>query len=69
MLVVLHEDRDGVAFDQSGLPEEVGQPVGSLLQLVERHHRSGRMDDDGGLVGIGLGMLANLHVPTLRRPT
>src|SRR6476620_1272859 len=67
MLVVLHEHRDGVAFDQPCLAEVVGQPVGARLKFLARHNGSGRMDDEGRLVGGGVGMLANLHAPTLRR--
>ena len=67
VLVVLHQDRDGVAFDQTGGPEQVGQSVGPGLQLTERHDRSGRIHDDGGLVGRGNGGVADLHEVTLRR--
>ena len=31
--------------------EMVGQPVGAGLQLLERHDRSRRVQDDGRLVG------------------
>ena len=61
VLVVLHQDRDRVALAQTVAAEEVREPVGAGLQFAERHRRTRRMHDDGGLVGVRLGMLANLH--------
>ncbi len=61
VLVVLHQDRDGVALAQAVAPEEVRQPVRARLELAEGHRRAGRIHDDGRLVGVRLGMLANLH--------
>ena len=68
VLVVLHQNGDGVALAQTVLAEEVGEAVGARLEFGERQHRPRRMDDDGGLVGVGGGMFANLHGPNLRRP-
>jgi hypothetical protein len=59
MLVVLHQDRDGVTLAQAVLAEEVGQAVGARLELGECQDRPRRMDDDGRLVGVGLGILAS----------
>ena len=61
VLVVLHQDRDRVALAQAVLAEEVREPVGAGLQLAECHRRARRMHDDGGLIGVRLRMLANLH--------
>ena len=61
VLVVLHQDGDGVAFAQTVPAEEVGEAVGAGLQLAERHRRAGRMHDDGSLVGGGLSVFADLH--------
>jgi len=66
MLVVLHEDRDGVAFSQPLLPEVVGQPVGAGLQFVEGDDGPCRMQDDGRFARADV--VANLHEQTLRRP-
>ena len=68
VLVVLHQDRDGVALAQTVAPEEVRQPVRAGLELAERHRRSRRMHDDGGLVGVRFGMLANLHAQNSTMP-
>ena len=67
VLVVIHQDRDGIAFDQAGLTEVVRQPIGAAFQLIEADHRAGRVKDDGGLVGSPLpgGVLANLHGQTV----
>ena len=63
VLVVLHQDRDGVALAQTGLPESMGELVGTGFQLVKRDHGSRRVQDDGGFIGAD--MLANLHAPTI----
>jgi len=68
VLVVLHQDGHGVALDQAGLTEVVGQLVGALLELAVGHHdRRLRVQDHGGLVRGGLGVFTNLHGSTLRR--
>ena len=61
VLVVLHQDRDRVALAQTVAPEEVRESVGAGLELAERHRRTRRMHDDGGLVGVRLGVVADLH--------
>ena len=61
VLVVLHQDGDDVALMQTVAPEEVRQSVGAGFQLAERHRHTRRMHDDGGLVGVSFGVLANLH--------
>ncbi len=63
VLVVLHQDRDGVTLAQTGLAESMCQPVRAGFQLVERDHGSRRVQDDSGFIGAD--MLANLHAPTL----
>ena len=69
MLVVLHQNGDGVAFAKTVLAEEVGEAVGAGLEFGECQDRPRRMDDDGRLVGVGHCVFANLHVPTLRLQT
>ncbi len=59
VLVVLHDHRDGVAFGQPGLPEEMRKPVGSRLQFGEADHDTRRVQDDGGFGGVD--MLPDLH--------
>jgi hypothetical protein len=63
VLVVLHEDRDGVAFDQTRAAERVRQPIGAGFEFVEGDHSAGRIKDDSGLVGTE--MLTDLHAQTV----
>ena len=66
VLVVLHQDRDGVALAQTGLTEPMGQPVGAGLQVVEGDDGSRRVEDDSRFVGADIG--ANLHGLTVHPP-
>ena len=62
VLIVLHQDRNGIALTETGLTEQVRQPIRPCLELTESDGDSGGIHDDSGFVGAGLRMLADLHV-------
>jgi hypothetical protein len=43
------------------LTKVVRQPIGPGLQFTESHHLARLLQNDGGLVGVGLRVLADLH--------
>ena len=61
VLVVLHEDRHGVALTKSVGAQEMRQLICALFHLTEGDDGAGRIHDDGRLVRGGFGMLADLH--------
>ena len=63
VLVVLHQDRDGVTLAQTGLAESMGELVGTGFQLVKADYSPRRVQDDSGFVGAD--MRADLHGPTV----
>jgi hypothetical protein len=68
VLVVLHQDRDGVALAQASLTKQVRQPIRPRLQFAEGDDGAAGIEDDGGFVRRGLRMLADLHAWTLLSP-
>jgi len=61
MLVVLHDERDRVAFTQPGPAEEVRKPIRRRLERTERHHLRRGVKNGGRLVRLSTGVLTNLH--------
>ena len=61
VLVVFHQDRDGIALAQTMPAKHVRQPIGPGLQFAESHHLTRLLQNDGGLVGVSLRVLADLH--------
>ena len=58
---VFHEDGDVVAALEPGSPQQVRHPVGSCLELGERHGLARRAHDDGCLIRVVLSMLSREH--------
>src|SRR4051812_45866690 len=59
--MVLHADRDVVAEAQSGDVEELGEPVGAVVELAVGDHLAGARHDVGGLVRVRLSDRSGPH--------
>ena len=51
--MVLHAERDVVAWAEAEVEEELRHLVCHVVELFEGHHRTRAAHDDGRLVGIG----------------
>jgi hypothetical protein len=61
--VVVHEDRDVVAELEAAILEQMGQSVGTLVELAVRHHQTAARHDVGRIVGVLFGVQSGPHGP------